>query len=352
MFTRRPQVELLETRDLPSAGGFLSNAVFVQPGQSIQAAVDAATVGESIFIEPGVYQQTVVVNKPDIHLIGLPGRGGVVIANPGDAGDGILVTSNGTGFDLENLTVRGFDENGVSLQGVSGFQLARVTAVNDGEYGLFPVLSAHGVIVDCAASGHRDTGIYVGQSFDVAIVGCRTFDNVNGIEVENSSAVRVLNNDTFHNTAGILIDLLPGLQITTASHNLVSGNRVRDNNHANFGDPGQIESFVPSGTGILVLGTDHTTVTGNVITGNQFVGIAVASTTLLGQLAGLPPDAFAGIDPNPQSVLIKQNVVVHNGLAPPPAGLPVSADLLWDGSGNDNHWVDNVFQTSFPAPLP
>jgi len=145
--------------------------------------------------------------------------------------------------------------------------------------------------------------------------------------------------------------LLPGLTVKTSADILVAGNRVHDNNHVNFATPGEIESFVPSGSGILVVGTDRTSVTANVVTGNHFTGIAVGSTLLLGALAGLPPEAFADIEPNPDGARIIGNNVTGNGGASPIPFLP-AVDLLWDGSGTGNCWKGNTFGSSVPDPLP
>ena len=325
----------------------IPNAV-VPSGGSIQAAIDAAAPGSVILISPGTYHEALTVAKAGIKLVG---RGDVTIENPGDAEDGISVSDAGDGFALVNVTVRGFEENGVRLVGVDGFLLANVSAVDDGEYGLFPVFSSNGVIEHCRASGHSDTGIYVGQSHHVIIRGSVAFGNVNGIELENSSDVRAVGNETFDNVAGILVVLLPGLDVKTSANILVAGNRVHDNNHPNFAAPGEIESFVPSGSGILVVGTDRTTVSQNVVTGNAFTGIAVGSTLLLGALAGLPPEAFADIEPNPDGARITGNVVTRNGGASPIPFLP-AVDLLWDGSGTGNCWARNVFGSSYPASLP
>jgi len=131
----------------------------------------------------------------------------------------------------------------------------------------------------------------------------------------------------------------------------VARNRVHDNNHVNFATPGEIESFVPSGAGILVVGTDRTSVVGNIVTGNQFTGIAVGSTLLLGALAGLPPEAFADIEPNPDGARILRNTVTGNGGTSPIPFLP-AVDLLWDGSGIGNCWRGNTYATSVPDPLP
>jgi parallel beta-helix repeat protein len=349
--TYRPQVEALEARTVLASPPL--STVVVHPGESIQAAVDAAQPGTEILLAPGTYFQTVVVSTPNITLAGLTGPHGegAAIQNPGGADDGITVTPTAGGFTLANLTVRDFNVDGVILEGVNGFTLSHITAQDDGQYGLFPVFSSFGMINGCTASGHRDTGIYVGQSAYVTVAHSRTFDNVNGIEIENSSHISVVGNEAFNNTAGILVDLLPGLDVTTSSDIFIAGNFVHDNNRPNDGDPGSLESFVPAGTGILVLGADHVTITENRVTGNDFVGIGVASTLLLGELAGLPPSAFAGIDPNPDGTQVVSNYVVGNGSSSPLPGIP-GADLLWDGSGTGNFWLGNTFQTSVPGILP
>lgn len=374
----RPQLEALEPRFLPSGvGDPLFPALYpdllqpmlagvppsqvanpmkvpiahVHPGQSIQAAVDAAIPGTIILIDPAVYAQTVTVARADITLVGLPGPGGVVLQNPGGANDGIIATSAAPGFALVNLTVQGFNENGVLLIGVAGFQLDHVSAVQDGQYGLFPVFCTAGVIQHSSATGHKDTGIYVGQSTNISVVANTTSGNVNGIEIENSRFIRVIGNDTFNNTAGILIDLLPGLATKTDSDIEVSANRVHGNNHVNFGDPGSIESYIPLGIGILVLGADRTVIQNNIITGNTFVGIGVASSLILIPLAHIPPGAFDGLEPNPDNDQIVANYVKGNGTFSSVPFLP-AADLLWDGSGVGNCWMNNVFGTSVPDNLP
>ncbi len=205
----------------------------VGPGESVQAAVAAAEPGDRILIEPGVYREAITIDKAGVELVGLggpPGSGAVVIENPGGEANGITVTDAGDGVQISNLTIRNFDENGVLLLQVAGFVLADLVTENDGEYGLFPVLSSDGVIERCIASGHRDTGIYVGQSAHVVIRDSRASGNVNGFEVENSSRVDVLGNQATDNAAGILVVLLPGLAVKTAAGITVAGNTVRENN--------------------------------------------------------------------------------------------------------------------------
>ena len=332
----------------PSADRIARAGVIVHAGESIQAAVDAARSGTVIQIEPGTYAEAIHISVPGLALVGQrrqDGRG-VVIENPGGAANGIRVDPGGDRFVLLDVTVRGFGENGVLLSGVDGFLLSGVTAQDNGAYGLFPVHSSHGLIERCRASGHNDTGIYVGQSHDVSVRHSVAFANVNGIEFENSQRVQGIANEVYDNVVGILVVVLPGLDVKTTSDVLVARNRVHDNNHANFAPPGDLASFVPSGSGILIVGADRATVEGNTVSGNQFTGIAVGSTLLLGTLAGLPPEAFADIEPNPDHAVIRSNRVTGNGTASPIPFLP-AVDLLWDGTGGGNCWGRNRFASSF-----
>jgi len=119
----------------PAGADQVSASVVVAPGGSIQAAIDAAVPGAVIQISPGTYHEALTVAKAGIKLIG---RGDVTIENPGDAENGIRVSDAGDGFVLFNVTVRGFEENGVLLVRVNGFLLSNVRTVDNGEYGLFP----------------------------------------------------------------------------------------------------------------------------------------------------------------------------------------------------------------------
>ena len=338
-----------------SSNGKAPDIIVHAASGSIQAAVDAASPGQIIRIEPGTYNEAVVVNKQGIQLIGLTGadNNGVIIQNPGDEENGITVQDEGDGFVLKNVTVQNFEENGVFLSHVDNFLLSHVITINNGEYGLFPLFCKNGVVEHCSATGHTDTGIYIGQSESVTLQYNVAFANVNGLEIENCTDIIVSKNQSYDNVCGIIVVLLPGLTQKTSANISVSNNHVYGNNHINFADPGAgFESFVPSGAGILVVGVDNVTVKDNNIKDNNFVGVATVSTLILGALAGLPPEAFGDIEPNPDGAKIIGNVLGNNGTAPP-VGLPLpGVDLLWDGSGTNNCWSNNHYSTSYPSPLP
>lgn len=328
-------------------------AIIVSAGGSIQAAVNAANPGSIIRIEPGVYNEAVVVNKADLQMIGT--GDGVIIQNPGNAANGITVNDAGDGFVLKNVTVRNFGKNGVFLTHADNFLLSHVIAINNGEFGIYPVFSNGGVIQHCKASGHSDTGITVGQSNNVTMSFNAVYGNVQGLGVDNCTNITLTKNQCYNNTAGITVVFLPGLVNTILSNITVSNNHVNNNNLANFSDPGELENFVPSGTGILVIAGTQINVKDNKVSGNNTTGIAMISGFTMYSLTGNIQFVNA-IDPVPHGNKVISNVLNNNGNAPAPIPLP-AVDLLWDGplwggTAANVCWKSNNFSTSFPTSLP
>src|SRR6266700_3816150 len=278
-------------------------AIIVRPGQSIQAAVDAASPGDTIVVEPGSYAEPgvacpanpaqrcgVAISKDGISLIGLT-QGGrqVVLVNPGGQDVGIQVAKTGdpaclsdparriSGSLVRGVTVSGFGLDGLDVVCADGWRMTRVRAVGDAEYGIFPSLSGPGRVDHSFASGANDTGIYIGQSHSVRADHNLAAGNVSGFEIENSSAVRLDHNKATGDTAGILSFTLPFLAVTSNSGNRIDHNLVRANNKANTCTPGGDVCAVPSGSGIAVVAADANQVDHNQVHGNSSFGIIVAN---------------------------------------------------------------------------
>jgi parallel beta-helix repeat protein len=356
----------------------------VHPGSSIRDAVARAAPGDRIEVLPGTYREggaadrnAVTVTTPGLQIVGLSHPGApVVLENAGAQQFGFWVSpansagaaeddpehppcgldgSSLRGFSLQGFTLRGFAVHGAHLACVDGFALTGNTTEASGVYGLFPVVSRHGLISgNTVTTTQTDAGIYVGQSDDVLITANQVFGNLLGIEVENSRNCAVVANRVTGNTMGIFVDILPFLERGTQESTVVSFNEVRDNNRDNTAEPGDILAVIPSGTGILVAGGHGTTVLANDVRGNQFTGVAVASLCFGLALQGNDCSGL-DIDPNPSGDRIVGNRVTGNGGAsaflPPPFNA-LAADLIWDGSGTDNCWSRNVFGTSTPPALP
>ena len=178
----------------PVASG-ASMTIIVRPGHSIQAAVDAASPGDTILVEPGRYTEpgvacpanpaqtcAVAITKDNISLIGLTrGERRVAVANPGGQDVGIQVARTGDpaclsdpaktvrGSLVRGFTVSGFGSDGLDVVCADGWRVTRVRATGNAEYGIFPSLAGHGRVDHSFASGANDTGIYVGQSHNVRV---------------------------------------------------------------------------------------------------------------------------------------------------------------------------------------
>jgi len=87
------------------------------------------------------------------------------------------------------------------------------------------------------------------------------------------------------------------------------------------------------------------------VSGNDSVGILAAD--LCNALQLTPPEcAGLDIEPNTDDGHIVFNVVLGNGENPDLIFPLPGEDLLWDGTGTGNCWGHDVFDTSFPSPLP
>ena len=63
--------QLITWNDLLDQIDLESEIAFVQNGESIQDAVNEASPGDVIYIEPGTYQENLTINRSDINLVGL-----------------------------------------------------------------------------------------------------------------------------------------------------------------------------------------------------------------------------------------------------------------------------------------
>jgi parallel beta-helix repeat protein len=257
--------------------------------------------------------------------------------------DGVTVTADS--FLLRDVTVSGFDEDGVHIDGAKNFTLLHVNALSNGDNGIYLVNTFHGLIDSCTAAHTNGTGVYVGQSSHVTVRYCKTFDSVTGIEVENASSIRAAHNESRNNSAGILVRLPSGHAAATADQIDIDSNFVHDNNGPNHAPADSSLAAVPSGSGILVIGASHVMVEHNKVVRNHFVGIGVGSSLQLTAVS-----ATAGNTAPAVGTVVTHNVVKHNGAKPPASAK--GGDLVWDGTGIDNRWTDIRFQTSGYGPLP
>lgn len=324
--------------------------ITVQEDETIQDAVDRAQPGDTILIPYGTYNQRVAIDISDVTLQGIPNENGEfpILDGQGELTEGVIASSNN--FSVGNLHVKNYTDNGVIIEGSRNIRFHDLIVENTGTYGVYPVRSTGVIVERVVVSGADDAGIYAGQSEDVIVRDSEAFGNVLGIEIENTLTAEVYDNYVHDNTLGILVVLLPQLTSKISADTLVRDNVVENNNLANFA-PGGFARDAPLGTGILLLATDNAEVTGNTITGNDTVGLAVFSSTRAGSFDLDELD----IGPLPENNWIYDNTYENNGSNPAETvadmGIPGS-DIIWDGTGVGNFFDEADSVTSFPPVLP
>jgi len=117
----------------------------------------------------------------------------------------------------------------------------------------------------------------VGQSKDIIVRNCKAYENVAGIEIENSLNAEVYNNEAYNNTGGILVFDLPDLKLKKGGHCKVYNNIIRENNTKNFAPQGNIVGKVPLGTGMLLLAANNVEIYHNKFINNRTVPTGIIS---------------------------------------------------------------------------
>jgi parallel beta-helix repeat protein len=309
----------------------------VNPGESIQAAVAKANPGDTIRVMPGTYQETVFIDKDDIHLQGVvEGGRWPVLDGEGKLNDGILASGHGT--VIERMWVKHFKGNGIMTQGANNYRIIHNVVEGPTFYAIFPQFGRNGLVAHNVITKSDDAAIYVGMSDGVDVLFNETSESIIGSETENSKNTLIEGNYVHDNVMGIAATNLPGLPIKVAENLIIRNNFVVRNNTKNFAPPGAITAGAPAGLGILVLGTDATIVENNLIRDNKSAGVLIAETTLF----VTTPDAK--LDPFPDRTQILRNTYINNGYDPQDsvkgvlevAGLEKGVDVLSSGKGRDN----------------
>ncbi|AWZ07631.1 MULTISPECIES: right-handed parallel beta-helix repeat-containing protein [unclassified Streptomyces] len=265
---------------------------------SLQKAVDRARPGDLVLAAPGTYRESVTLATPRVVLRGAD-RNSTVIDGEFRRANGITVT--GAGSAVENLTVRNHLANGLLITGVTdasrqagagggkhyerldtrlhpplhGFRASYVTAHNNALYGIYAFDASEGVIEHSYASGHADSGIYVGQCSPCrTVVRDNTVEhNAVGLEVTNASQdLYFLGNLSRLNRVGAAVNSNDLESLAPQRGAVFAGNTLVDNNDA--ASPEQADGGF--GIGIGIGGGRDNVLERNLIGGNRHAGVLLA----------------------------------------------------------------------------
>ncbi len=332
--------------------------VGLEPQGDIDATTDAALEvfieaepGDVICFNAGDYllRETLSLGADDVEIRG-EGRDDVVLDfAEQDSGTNGIDVANVENFEIRSLSI--VDAGGEGSDSGDGIRIENVTGAvvddlrvdwrgepesDNGDYGIYPVNSQNVIVENSVVSGSSDAGIYLGQSETAILRGNEVFENVAGIEVENSTHVDVYENEVYDNTGGILIFNLPELQRKEGELTRVFDNEVYDNNRENFADGG-IVSMVPTGSGFLVIAVQDVEVFDNLIENHDSIGVGIVSYDSVP--LGYDDDEYY---PYAERINVHSNTIIDAGddpdtLAEVLTGLdaPFPA-IVWDGIINDD----------------
>ncbi len=251
---------------------------------TIQDAVDAASEGDLILIAPGTYHEAVVVETPNLVIRG-EDRNTVILDGEHDDSfaNGFIVFEDGVA--IENLTAKNYVSNGVFFTGdyasdfiLHGYRASYITALNNGLYGVYAFNAEYGLIDHSYASGHPDSGFYIGQCqpCDAVVTNVISENNALGYSGTNSGGnLNIVNSEWLHNRVGIVPNTLDSEELAPQRNATIAGNWVHDNGNAETPISNSLWDLAFGG-GIVVAGGINNLIDRNLVTDNPNVGIAIS----------------------------------------------------------------------------
>lgn len=299
-----------------------------------------------IQLPAGVYdlagELSVSIDSIVLRGTGMDTENGTVLRFDNQTSGSQSILATGNNFVVEDLAVENSpgdgikikDSNGVTIRGVR-VEWTNGPDSNNGAYGLYPVGTRNVLIEDSEVRGASDAGVYVGQSEKIIVRRNYVYENVAGIEIENSKFADVYDNHTTGNTGGILVFDLPGPPVQGGEATRVFNNLVVENNTPNFAPEGNIVGLVPGGTGIMILANDDIEVFGNTIHNNDSGAVIVVSYYIVD--IGISKPTY---DPVPEKIYIHDNDISGNGDTPQDLAKDIAllygnnmVDIFYDSSG-------------------
>lgn len=240
--------------------------IFVEPGESIQAAINNASSGDEIVIGTGNYTENVIITKDDL----------VIRSETGNPEDTVIGASNSSINALYlrayNVTISGFKIGGAGYPDVTGIHMAACS--------------------NCTISDNNLSENYVGLSLSSSKNNTILNNSMELNEIYGIHSVRSENNSFFNNTAdsnahGIVLESnsssnnltgnLANSNIGYGFYLINSGNNTLNNNTA-----------VENSMGIYVVSSNMSIISGNNVSENINYGIWFSRSnysTIFGNIA-------------------------------------------------------------------
>jgi len=241
---------------------------------TIQAAVNASAPGGLVLVAPGEYHESVLVRTPFLTIRG-EDRNTTILDGELKRPNGIAVIE-ADGVAIENLTARHYALNGFYWRDVFGYRGSYLTAYANGDYGVYAFGSRYGRFEHSYASGHPDSGFYIGQCKPCYAVIDDVESAENGLGYSGTNAggdLAIVNSRWHDNMAGLVPNTLDSEGLAPQEGARIAGNDVTANNRLDV--PAKHYPYAVWGIGIVVAGGRDNEIYLNRVLDNATYGIAV-----------------------------------------------------------------------------
>ena len=177
--------------------------IIVQPGGSIQKAVDNSKPGDVITLKPGTYTENINVNINSLTIRSASGNPDNTIIKAKNSGANVFLLQG------SNIKVTGFKITGATRSGYAGICLSSCSnciiennKILSNCYGVYVLRSKGSKISKNTAINNKEYGIVLGGATDNTLSGNKASDNYRGLHVGNSdgntlTANTVQNNNVY-----------------------------------------------------------------------------------------------------------------------------------------------------------
>jgi hypothetical protein len=326
----------------PSAASGATQATIRVPqdAPTLPAAIAAASPGDTILLDRGVYLGGTEVPpaKHDLTIRGVD-RNAVVLDGGDRRKNGILVQADGV--SILNMSAHNFLGNAFYWRGADRFRASYLTAWNVGGYGIYTEDSEGGIVDHDYVSGAADAAYYVGECKPCRATLTHLVARLSAVGYSGTNATGVVIRDSVwdRNGAGIVPNTYANEDLPPQGQSTIVGNTVTSSGRARVPVRTALAGFI--GIGVAIAGGNGNVVRGNRITGSERYGVAVFPTARY-VIFDPRPKRDPGPPWRPRGNTISANLVSGSG----------RADLaLATGSGRANCFRSNRARTALPRDL-
>ena len=309
--------------------------------ETIQEAINAASVGDTLYVRNGTYYEHVVVNVT-ITLLG-ENKSNTIIDGEG-RGSVILVTADDA--NIKGFTIQNSGRESITKQSGIRIDNSRGNKISDN------------IIKNSLY------GIYIDHSHENSILNNTVSDNGHGIYLDVASNNLVSHNEALRNTHGIALfsatnnffsgnnvslNTVYAFSLSTCNDNMFSGNKVSNNTYgfrlsASTNNDLSGNNVSNNQQGFYLGASSYNTISGNNVSSSNLYGVWFAASSNNDFLNNYVVN-------NRKSFYLStsyNNIIFHNNFINTQANtiqLPVciGAENFWDNNMEGNYWSNHTW---------